>query len=186
MKNIALVLMAIALVGAVAHAADMPKQGQWGIQTSIGVASSPVLGSSTIGAKFMVSHNVAIRAEIGVTSVSPAGGGGSTTGFEIGAGFEYHLASAPGNVSPYLGLQAGFGGGSVSGGGSTPSRFGVNAVFGGEYFFSSNFSAAGEVGIGFSSLSNQPAPTVTDPTATGSTTRFGTGSAIFILTWYMN
>jgi hypothetical protein len=186
MKNIALALMVIALLSTTGYAADMAKQGEWGIQTSLGVASSTILATSSVGFKFMVSHNVAIRAEAGFSTFSPAGGGGSTSGFEFGAGFEYHLTSAPGSVSPYLGLQAGFGGGSVSGGGTTPSLIGANAVFGGEYFFSSNFSAAGEIGVGFSSLTNQPAPTPQDPTATGSSTTFGTRSVIFIVTWYMN
>ena len=186
MRRMALVVLSAVATISVAQAGDMARSGEWGIQSALSVGSSPVLATTAVGAKFMVSHAVAVRAEVGFQTVSPAGGGNSVTGYEFGAGFEYHLTSAPGNVSPYVGLQLGFGGGSTGGGGNTPMRFGANAVFGGEYFFSSNFSAAGEIGIGFNSLSNQPAPTIQDPNATGSTTTFGTGSAIFILTWYMN
>lgn len=183
MKKLLLVLLAVALVGSVASAQMMAKTGQWGVQTSIGVATSPVLKTSTIGAKFIVSDQVGIRVEAGLTSFSVSGGAGSTTGYAIGAGFEYHLTGGKGNVSPYLGLQAGFGGGSVPtpAGGVAPttsSTFGIVGVFGGEYFFSSNFSWAGELGIGFASTSNF--------VGTNSASLFATGSVTNIFTWYIN
>ena len=177
MKKIALVLIAIALISASALAGDMVKSGQWGIQTSLGVAGSPVIGTNSAGVKFMASENLAVRVELGFTSFSPAGGGGSTSGYALGAGFEYHMESKGGNVSPYVGLQAGYGGGSAPGGGTTPTVFAVNGVFGGEYFFSSNFSVGGEVGLGFASAGASGA------TSTGIGT-FGVGN--WIATWYLN
>ncbi len=181
MKKIALVLMAIALISASALAGDMAKQGQWGIQTSLGIASQPVtlagqLPVASVGAKFMVSENIAVRVELGFVSSSPSGGGGSTSGYNIGAGFEYHMESKGGNVSPYVGAQLGFAGMSVPGGGTTPTSFSVGGVFGGEYFFSSNFSWGGELGIGFNSQGVSGATTTT----------IATGSATMIATWYLN
>ena len=176
MKKIALVLVAIAVLSTAAMAGDMAKSGQWGIQTALGVSNSPVFGTSNVGVKFMASENLAIRVEVGFATVSPPGGGGSTSGYAIGAGFEYHMESKGGNVSPYVGLQAGFGGGSVPGGGTTPTAFQVNGVWGGEYFFSSNFSWGGEIGLGFVSAGASGA----------TTTGFGTGSATMIATWYLN
>lgn len=176
MMKVVLTLMVIVLVSSVGFSQSMAKSGQWGIQTSIGAAASPVLGTGTIGAKFLVSEDFALRIEAGINSLSPPGGGGSTTGYAVGGGFEYHLAGGMGNVSPYLGLQAGFGGGSVPGGGTTPTSISVVGVFGGEYFFSSNFSWAGELGLGFNSTG-----------ASGTTTTtIATGSATFIMTWYIN
>lgn len=176
MMKVVFTLMLIVLVSSVGFSQSMAKSGQWGIQTSLGVASSPVAGANTVGFKFLASEDFAIRFEAGLASISPPGGGGSTTGFEVGAGFEYHLAGGMGNVSPYLGLQAGFGGGSVPGGGTTPTSISVVGVFGGEYFFSSNFSWAGEIGLGFNSTG-----------ASGTTTTsIGTGSATLIATWYIN
>ena len=176
MKRIAFVLIAIAVLSTAAMAGDMAKSGSWGIQTAIGVASSPVLSASNVGVKFMASENLAIRVEVGFVTISPPGGGGSTSGYQVGAGFEYHMESKGGSVSPYVGLQAGYGGGSLPGGGTTPNSFAVNGVWGGEYFFSSNFSWGGEVGIGFLSTG-----------ASGNTTSaFGTTSATMIATWYLN
>ena len=176
MKKVLLVLLAVVLIGSVASAQSMAKNGQWGIQTSLGLASSPVAGVSTIGAKFLVSDDVAIRVELGLTSVSLSGGGGSTTGYGIGAGFEYHLTGGKGNVSPYVGLGVGYGGGSTPGGGTTPTTLAVQGFFGGEYFFSSNFSWAGQIGLGFGSTGVSGA----------TTTAIATGSATMIATWYIN
>lgn len=181
MKQIALVLFAIAVLTSAAMAGDMAKSGQWGIQTSIGVASSPQSVSS-IGLKFMASENLAIRIEAGFGSFSPGGTGSSTSGYQFGAGFEYHM-TAVGNVSPYVGLQAGYGGESVpvptGGSAANASNINVRGVWGGEYFFSSNFSWAGEIGLGFTSKSS-------GVTGASSSSTIATGSATFILTWYLN
>jgi hypothetical protein len=150
-----------------------------------------VQSTGSIGLKFMASENVAVRVEAGFSSNSPAGGGGSTSGYAVGAGFEYHM-TAVGGVSPYVGLQAGYASGSVPSPAvgtapPVPAAISVNGVWGGEYFFSSNFSWGGEIGVGFSSLSNQQSgvDALGNPTY-GSASAFGTGSATMILTWYLN
>ena len=84
MKKVALVLMAIVLVGSVAMSQGMAKSGQWGVQTSLGAGS---VTTSTIGFKFMASENLAVRAEVGLNSYSPGGGGNTQTGYGVGAGF---------------------------------------------------------------------------------------------------
>jgi hypothetical protein len=178
MKKIALVLMAIAIVSSAALAGDMAKSGQWGIQTSLGLASGT---SSTVGFKFMASENLAIRVEAGFNSFSPGGGGSSTSGYGFGAGFEYHM-SAVGDVSPYVGLGVGYVGISLPNlpaGQSNPSQFNVSGFWGGEYFFSSNFSWAGQIGVTFSSTSS-------GVSGASSSTNIGTGSATMIATWYLN
>jgi hypothetical protein len=176
MRRVSFLVLLTVSLAALGQAGDMARSGSWGIQSAIGVSSATGPGAATIGVKFFVSREVAIRVEAGVTSISPPGGS-TATGYAVGAGFEYHFAPV-GGVSPYLGVQGGYGGSSVSGGGNTPSVFGARAVWGGEYFFSSNFSWAGEIGFGFSSYK---------PASGSSTNTFGTtGTAAFILSWYMN
>ena len=177
MKRIALVLMAIVVVSAVAFSGDMAKQGAWGVQTSLGFASATGVGAVTTGWKFRVSDNMAVRAEVGFSSFSPAGGGGSSSGYGFGAGFEYHWnPSGMGNVSPYVGAGLGYGGSSAAGGGTSPTSLTVGGFVGGEYFFSSNFSVAGQVGLGFNSAGVSG--------ATNST--IGTMNAAGIWTWYLS
>jgi hypothetical protein len=176
MKNIALVLLAIVLVSSIAVSGDMAKTGQWGVNSALGFSTVGPVGVQAVGFKFMATDNVAIRAGVGFSSFSPAGGGGSSSGYLFGAGFEYHM-TAVGGVSPYLGIQAGYAGASIANNtGSNPTAFTVNGVYGGEYFFSSNFSLAGEVGIGYTSQGVSGAMNST----------FGTGAANFIATWYLN
>ena len=182
MKKIALVLTAIFVISAVSFGGDMAKSGSWGIQTSLGAASSPVQSTTTVGLKFWASDNMAIRVEAGYQSSTPPVGD-ATSGYAVGAGFEYHM-TAIGSLSPYVGLQLGYGGGSVPGGGTTQSQFDVRGVWGAEYFFSSNFSWAGELGLGYTSLSNVPYTDVDGPQM-GTASSFGTGSATMILSWYM-
>lgn len=177
MKRLLLVLLAVVLLGSVASAQMMAKSGMWGIQTSLGFAFSPIAAAPTLGAKFVVSDDIAIRFEAGISSTSPPGGGGSTTGYAVGADFEYHLSGGKGNVSPYLGLGVGFGGGSVPGGGTTPTALTVGGFFGGEYFFTTNFSAAGQIGVGFTTAGVSGATTTTIATA-------GVGAVVW--TWYIN
>jgi len=187
MKKIALVLIAIALISSVAMAGDMAKSGQWGVQTSLGAGSN---NTATIGLKFMASENLAIRVEAGFGSVSPANGSGSTSDYGFGAGFEYHM-TALGSVSPYVGIGAGYSGVSVSNqpaGQSNPAYFNVQGYWGGEYFFSSNFSWAGQIGIGYTGHTNQAYQDPNDATKTlyGTDNTIGTTSATMILTWYLN
>ena len=178
MKKIALVLIAIAVVSTVAIAGDMAKSGQWGVQTSLGSGNA---FTSTVGLKFMASENFAVRVEVGFNSFSPGGGGSSTTTYGVGAGFEYHM-TAVGGVSPYVGLGAGYSGLSfpnLPAGQSNPSVFNVQGYWGGEYFFSSNFSWAGQIGLGFTSVSS-------GVSGASAATNIGTASATFILSWYLN
>ena len=74
----------------------------------------------------------------------------TTTAYDLGVGFEYHFGGK-GGVSPYAGAALSYSGESFSTGGPTASDFGVKLVFGGEYFFSDNFSWAGELGLGYRS-----------------------------------
>ena len=86
--------------------------------------------------------------------------------------------TAVGGVSPYVGLGAGYSGWSVSGATNNPSWFSVGGYWGGEYFFSSNFSWAGQLGVNFQSYSPGG--------AAPSQTNIGTCSATMIATWYLN
>jgi hypothetical protein len=184
MKKIAIVLIAIFVLGASAFAGDMAKSGSWGIQTSLGVGTSPLASEvsiSSIGLKFMASENLAIRVKAGFTSYTPSVLTGSTSnsasGYEFAGGFEYHMTGV-GSVSPYVGAQFGYGGESLPSGGTNVSNWDVVGVFGGEYFFSSNFSWAGEVGIGYANFG----------AASGydAAHAFGTTSATMIFSWYLN
>ncbi len=182
MKNIALVLLAIVLVSSMAFSADIAKSGQWGVNTSLSIQTAGV-GFQSAGFKFMATDNIAIRAAVGFTSQASGGTNSQTTsGYGFGAGFEYHMA-AVGGVTPYLGLQAAYAGTSypnLPAGQSNPNSFTIAGVYGGEYFFSSNFSLAGEVGIGFNSFS-------TGVTGASAQTTFGTvGVAGLVATWYLN
>ncbi len=186
MKRIALVLIAIAILSASALAGDMAKSGQWGIQTSLSAGTSPQSVTS-VGFKFMASENLAIRLKAGFSSFTPPVASGtsssSTSGYEFAGGFEYHMESKGGSVSPYVGLQFGYGGESLptpqGGTVNNASEWDVDGVFGGEYFFSSNFSWAGEIGIGYANAS-------TGASGVDSGHGFGTTSATMIATWYLN
>jgi len=187
MKRIAFLLIAIAIISSAAMAGDMAKSGQWGVQTSLGLASAPLTSTgapsnSTVGLKFMASDNMAVRVEAGFASMSVNGVSNSSYGF--GAGFEYHMESKGGSVSPYVGLGLGYYGVSVNGASNTPSTFSVDGVFGGEYFFSSAFSWAGQVGIGYLNESNAYYDATNNSYSSASV--FGTVSATMILTWYVN
>jgi hypothetical protein len=67
------------------------------------------------------------------------------------------------------------GGGSVPAG-TAGNAFAINAAFGGEYFFSNNFSLAGEVRFGFSSTNS----------AGATTTDVATGGVSLVGSWYIN
>ncbi len=176
MKKLLLVVIAIAVVSTAAFAQGTPRKGAFGIQTAViitGTGAGPGAAGS-LGAKYMVTDAIGLRAALGVLNTST--GGTSSTGFDLGAGFEYHF-TGKGGVSPYVGAELGYSGESLSGGGPTPSEFALNGVFGAEYFFSSNFSWGGEVKLGFWSAT----------TAGGATTTFlGTDAVSFIMTWYVN
>jgi hypothetical protein len=173
MKKLLVVLFIVAAVGSTAFAEGAPKAGEVGIQSAViitGVGASVV----AVGAKFLVTDAIGLRAAMGILNTSA--GGTSTTAYDLGAGFEYHFAGK-GGVSPYVGAEVGYSGESLSTGAATPSEFGLNGVFGAEYFFSPNFSWGGEVKLGFWSATS----------AGGAATTFlGTDAASFIMTWYIN
>ncbi len=174
MKRLVLVLSLVVLVSTFTFAQAAAKPGQFGIQSALTFTS--VGGSGAVGGKYWINNNVAVRAAVGFLNI--AGTGLTTTRYDLGAGFEYHFGGK-GGVSPYAGAEVSYSGESVSTGGKTDSDFALQGVFGGEYFFSSNFSWAGELGLGFDS---------SYAALTGNTTTtIGTfGFASFLLTWYIN
>ncbi len=172
MKKLLLVVIMVAVVGVLAHAQAAPRAGEFGIQGALIFTS---IGATTgaVGAKYWINNDMAVRAAVGFQNVSA--GGGSTTPYDFGGGFEYHFGGK-GGVSPYVGAEISYSSHSTSAGGTQPSMFGLQAVFGGEYFFSSNFSWAGEAGLGFASATAGGVTTTTVGT-------FGFGT---FLTWYIN
>src|SRR5437899_2135263 len=103
MKKIALILIAIFVITALSFGGDMAKTGSWGVQTSLGVANgapgtSGFPSAPTVGMKFWASDNMAIRAEVGYASLSPASGGNSASAYNVGGAFEYHMAPVAGGV----------------------------------------------------------------------------------------
>ena len=170
MKTLVLVFAVLALASTVAFAQAEARAGQFGIQTSVVFTATNLSPGGSLGAKYMISNNMAIRAALGFENTSNLG-----TGYDIGAGFEYHFGGK-GGVTPYVGGEFSYSSGTLSSGATADSVFGLNGIFGAEYFFSSNFSWAGELSLGFFSAS-----------AAGTTvTTIGTGQALFILTWYIN
>ncbi len=171
MKRLTLVLALLVVACTVAFAQAEARAGQFGIQTSVAFTTTDLAlePRGSLGAKYMITNNMAIRAALGFANSSGIG-----TGYGVAGGFEYHFGGR-GGVSPYVGGELSYSGGSPSAG-SAQSQFGLNGVFGAEYFFSSNFSWAGELQLGF--LSSASAGTTT--------TTIGTGQALFILTWYIN
>jgi hypothetical protein len=174
MKKILLVILAVVLVSSLTFAEGEAKSGQFGLQTGLIFTGVGLNFNIDIGAKYIVTDNIALRAGLGLMNISS--GGDSTTFYDLGAGFEYHFGGK-GGVSPYVGAALSYSGASSSAGGDTPSEFGLDAVFGGEYFFSSNFSWAGEARLGF----------VFDDDGAGTKTNFiGTLGFATFLTWYIN
>jgi hypothetical protein len=172
MKKLVLVILAVVLVSSSAFAEGGPKAGQLGLQTSVTFTTAIAgLDAGDLGAKFMITDALAVRAGLGLKSVSA--GGVSTTLFDLGAGFEYHFGGK-GGVSPYAGAEISYS--TAASGGTSQSEFGLNGVFGGEYFFSSNFSWAGEARLGFR----------TNNIAGTTTTTIGTAGLATSLTWYIN
>jgi hypothetical protein len=173
MKKLLLVMLASVMIGSLGFAEGMAKAGKLGLQTAITFTNATGSSAGDIGVKYIITDEIALRAAIGLLHYS--GSGSSQTLFDIGAGFEYHFR-ALGGVSPYAGAALSYSGESLSSGGSTPSDIGISALGGAEYFFSSNFSWAGEARIGFGSYNS----------GSSTTTRIGTlGMYTFIMTWYL-
>ncbi len=177
MKRLLFLVLVLACVATLAFSEGAPKGGEFGIQGSLAftaTGNSPFFPMGSLGAKYFITDAIAVRAGVGFDNV--ASGGTSFTGYDLAAGFEYHFGGRNG-VSPYAGAQVSYSGSSLSAGGSTASDFGVRAVFGGEYFFSNNFSWAGELGLGFDSFKNAAGTTATS---------IGTAAFTTALTWYIN
>ena len=171
MKRLFLVVLAVVLVGSFAFADVSAKAGQLGLQSGLIFTGSGNAGA--VGAKYMITDTIGARAGLGL-SISSSGGS-STTYFDLGGGVEFHFGGK-GGVSPYAGAELNYSGEAHSTGATAPSEFGMYAMFGGEYFFSSNFSWAGEARLGFDSR-----------TSSGSTTtKFGSFGFATFLTWYIN
>ena len=161
MKRLWLPILVFLFVVSFAFAEGAPKSGDLGIQG--GVVFTGVLYSSpygTLGAKYYVTDSIALRAAVGLYNTSAAGG---NTGYDVGVGFEYHFG-VKGGVSPYAGAEISYSGESLSGGAAASSAVGIRAVLGGEYFFSNNFSWAGEIGLGYNSFYNPGPPATTTST----------------------
>jgi hypothetical protein len=174
MKRLLLVLVAVMAINFSVMADGAPRKGTIGIQSAVGLTGTNLSPSGSLGAKFFITDAIAVRASLGFSSSTTSGGGGGT-GFDLGAGFEYHFGGK-GGVSPYAGVELGYSIGSPAGGGNAQNVFAVDGVFGAEYFFSSNFSWAGELMLGYAS----------NTIGAASSSSFGTNAAIFIITWYLN
>jgi hypothetical protein len=172
MKKLVLVILAVVLVSSSTFAEGAANAGQFGLQTALTFTSVGLGFAGDLGAKYLITSNIAVRAALGLSSTSAAGA--STTLFDVAAGVEYHFGGK-GGVSPYAGAEISYSGASVPAG-KGPSSFGLNGVFGGEYFFSSNFSWAGEARLGFRS----------DNAAGATATTIGTAGIATFLTWYIN
>ena len=172
MKKLVLVTLAILLAGGFALAEGIASPGQFGLQTAVTLTNAGLSPSFDVGAKYILTTNIALRAALGLLSSSSAGS--STTYFDLGAGFEYHFGGT-GGVSPYAGAEISYSTTSAPGG-NGQSQFGLAGVFGGEYFFSSNFSWAGETRLGV----------LLDHSAGVNTTILGTIGFATFLTWFIN
>ena len=171
MKNTLLVVIAILVV--TAGAFGQAKRGQLGIQTGVTFTAVSASPFADVGGVFMITDAFALRAAAGFLNTTS--GGSSTLGYDLGAGVEYHFAGK-GGVSPYAGAQLSYSGASVPTGAPAQSAFGLNAVLGAEYFFSTNFAWGGELSIGY----------VSSTQGTTTTTFFGTNELTSYLTWFIN
>lgn len=170
MKRFLLVVVVVAVVSAYGFA--QAKAGEIGIQGGSTVFTTTSLGpAEAVGVKVVVADNIALRADLGLESF--AFGGSTETLLDAAAAVEFHFGGK-GGVSPYAGGEVSYSTGTFTGLPTPYSTFGVAGLIGGEYFFSSNFSWAGEARLGFISESN---PTMTI---------LGTFGFASFLTWYLN
>jgi hypothetical protein len=171
MKRFVLVILAVVLINSFATAQEATRAGQVGLQTAlVFTRNSTGNNAGDIGAKFMLTNNIALRAALGALYSDT----NSTLSADMGVGIEFHFGGK-GGVSPYAGVECSFStiGSSV---GSPSNDVGLSVAVGGEYFFSSNFSWAGETRLGFDRYN-----------ASGSTTMtVGTYGFATFLTWYLN
>ncbi|MES2800069.1 MAG: outer membrane beta-barrel protein [Bacteroidota bacterium] len=182
MRKLAILVGAIALTGssfAQKATSDTPMslEGQVGFNTSTLSFSSPA-----IRFRYFVTENIAVRATLGMSfgttnemfyedEALNSGGEGTYTekssSWNLAVGAEYHFAGTD-RLSPYAGLDIGFGGGSDSYMGENSdgssyvadfsmegkdpmSMIGVNLVAGTDFYFAENFYLGLELGLGFGS-----------------------------------
>ena len=168
-----LVILTLLFVCSLTFADGAPKGGEFGVQGAL-VFTTLGLGSvGDLGITYMFADDFGMRADLGI--VNSSSGGSSAALFDLGVGIQYYFGNK-GGVSPYVGGELSYGGEFLSTGATTPSIFGVAAVLGGEYFFSSNFTWSGELRLGFVSYNN----------GTATTTSIGTLGVASYLTWYIN
>ncbi|HUI71196.1 MAG TPA: outer membrane beta-barrel protein [Spirochaetia bacterium] len=177
MKGLVITILILTLVASLAFADGAPRGGEFGIQGNLSLPFTGTIGSpnGSVGGKYFFTDTIALRAALGFASSSA--GGTSTLGYDLAAGFEYHLNGKNG-VSPYVGAEMSYSGYSISTGGSTDSDFGLRGVFGAEYYFSNSFSWGGELGLGLDSAYSALSKTTT--------TTVGTVAFRTTLTWYLN
>ncbi|HTX71678.1 MAG TPA: outer membrane beta-barrel protein [Rectinemataceae bacterium] len=173
MKRLVLATAFVILLAFAVGAQGAPKAGEFGVQGAVIFTSVGGTSAGDVGVKYVITDKIAVRAGLGLLSQSS--GGNSASFYSLGVGFEYHLAPKAG-VSPYAGGELSYSGESLSSGGTTPTDFAIAGVFGGEYFFSPNFSWAGEARVGFDSSS----------TVGTTTTTIGTFGFATFLTWFVN
>jgi outer membrane protein W len=159
MKKLVLIMFAAIVAGSLAFGQVTARGGQIGLQAgTIFTGIGEYTGA--IGVKYLVNDAIALRADAGVRHYSYSTNSGTITAYDLGLGLEYHF-EGKGGVSPYVGALFNYSGESVSPKVDTPSDLGLMALFGGEYFFSSNFSWAGEARIGYDYYKSAAGDTIT-------------------------
>lgn len=167
MKKVLLVVVAVFIVSAMSFA--QLSAGKIGVSTDMPVFGAPNLNS--IGGAYALSENMRLDAGIAFTSVAPPSPAKSQTGFGLGASVKMY-SPAMENVTYFYGAGFSFG----TYGDPAVSSFGVNALGGAEYWFSSRFAMGGYASFGFGSTGASGAKTTTIGTMGVSTT----------LTWWIN
>jgi hypothetical protein len=175
MKKVILILLAAVLAGSFAFGQVSARGGQFGLQGGV-IFTSIGANPEAIGVKYMINDAIALRADVGIKQYSSSVTSNTQMVYDLGVGLEYHFAGK-GGVSPYIGALFNYSSESFSPSVPTPSDLGIMALFGGEFFFSSNFSWAGEARVGFD--------TYKAPSGATSTTIGTYGFATF-LTYYFN
>ena len=72
MKKLVLVILAIVVVSSSAFAEGAPTPGQLGLQTAVTFTNVPGF-TGDLGAKYIITSNIAVRAALGLSSTSSGG-----------------------------------------------------------------------------------------------------------------
>jgi hypothetical protein len=173
LKKLVLIIMATVVICLTVDAQGaFPKAGQFGLQTDLVFTSTGFGNAGDVGAKIMITDNLALRLALGVQG-STLSLSSINTLVDLGAGLEFHFR-IKGGVSPYLGVEVSTNVASFTDVDYLSYGGGICAVFGGEYFFSSNFSWAGEARVGGIYFAEPPSGAI------------GTLGFATFLTWYFN